>query len=475
MSIKIELENFKRIQDKIILKDLSFVNYLVGKNSSGKSSIINAVSFLKDPTNARRFFNEKSVNRLTHNLTSIELYWEIDNPNKVETKGNLQVNIIAIINNYENEKGANNITKIKTDSLIGVGNRRDLEKFNEFLIEMNHCTLTAKRYFDQSDPFNQDSGTLIFESEIGNIDPTMIADGMRVLYNLRNTLNHLLIERSKPGLEIILIEEPEINMHPDYQKLIPVIFNNIYNLLSNEKKLNTFFIVSTHSPFIIGKASTMDYQKVYPLEDGKLVNINFENFTWEKSTESSGFSGYQCVNIVNRMLGADITDIGYPENYVILEEYSLQIILDDLKHKSIIKNFQFVSFSGIENSIGMSEKINELEKLNTLIKCNPYYFDKYLIITDSTTNLNTKVQSRVEKLKRSINSRFIELKEHSLEDYYKNVDLDIFQRYHLEIAETNKNMHGLIKAKYAREIVEKINDKNSFQKLFKNELDILLK
>ena len=75
----------------------------------------------------------------------------------------------------------------------------------------------------------------------------------------------------------------------------------------------------------------------------------------------------------------------------------------------------------------------------------------------------------------SINKRFIELTQHSLEDYYANIDVEIAERYQSEIIETNKNMQGLIKAKYAREIVEKINDKSTFQQLFKNELDILLK
>ncbi len=63
------------------------------------------------------------------------------------------------------EKGANGLqANIKFDSMIGIGNADSLSKFNTFLEEIGHSILTAKKFMDQSDPFNQDNGRFIIET-----------------------------------------------------------------------------------------------------------------------------------------------------------------------------------------------------------------------------------------------------------------------------------------------------------------------
>ena len=122
----------------------------------------------------------------------------------------------------------------------------------------------------------------------------------------------------------------------------------------------------------------------------------------------------------------------------------------------------------------MSETIYEIEKLNTLIKCNPYYFDKYFIIVDNLAAIeDEKLKNRFEKIRANIKRRFIELKLHSLEDYYSNLDVQIEKDAKKEI-EKNKNDQGTIKARYAKIVSEKITDKYSFSKFFNSELDFLI-
>ncbi len=176
------------------------------------------------------------------------------------------------------------------------------------------------------------------------------------------------------------------------------------------------------------------------------------------------------------MLGADITDIGYPENYCILEEYSLQLILDDARNKGIIRNIQFVSASGVSKSLDLSETIYEIEKLNTLIKCNPYYFDKYYLVIDNTDDIkDDALKKRLGKIRGRLDKRFVELTLHSLEDYYSNLDGQLEKIAKEEIAKKpNPTEQGVCKANYATKIKDKIVDRDTFSKLFNGELDFLL-
>ncbi|HEX7870498.1 MAG TPA: hypothetical protein VF455_10350, partial [Chryseobacterium sp.] len=86
-----------------------------------------------------------------------------------------------------------------------------------------------------------------------------------------------------------------------------------------------------------------------------------------------------------------------------------------------------------------------------------------------------KEKERIEKIKSNIGTRFTELKEHSLEYYYKNIDIEIYKSAIEEIATAKGREKGIPKSKYANIILNKINTKEDFSKLFNNELNFLLK
>lgn len=379
LSMELKIKNVKRIKEEITLSEFAFVNYFVGENGSGKTSILNSISFLKGDSNSRHFFGPESVIQLKQNEKRQFLLWNNENPNKTEHKGDLEPNIYVLFSNVENARGQNGLRGIANmHARIGISDAKTLENFNSFLEEIGVGKLIAKKFIDQMDPFNQDNGRLIFENESGAIDPLFIADGFRVKHNLKSAINNWINQIDNPNLaNLFIIEEPENNLHPKLQKEIPTFLNDVYKSIDPKVRKNMFFFISTHSPFIISSSANYENQKVYPLENGTPLMINFQTLSWTPVHNSKGYSGSECAYVVSKMLGADITDIGYPENYCILEEHSLQIILDDARNKGIIKNIQFVSTSGVTKSLSLSEKINELEKLNTLIKCNPYYWDKY--------------------------------------------------------------------------------------------------
>lgn len=478
MKTELTIENFKRIRDNIKFTNFDYVNYFVGENSSGKTSVLDALSYLNDGGNSRHFFGTKSIVHFSVDNRNSFLFWNPENPNKTENKGDLPLGIHLMISNIEQEKGMNNLRgKSKINEQINISNAETLENFNIFLEETGNSRLIANKFIDQSDPFNQDNGMLFFENELGTINPMFIADGLRAKHNLKKYLTEWISKIDNPDqVNIFIIEEPENNLHPNFQKEIPTILDSIYQNIDPKIAENILFFISTHSPFLISTAAKFPNQKVYPLQNGKPVLFNLGNHTWEEVSISEGYNGSECSYVVSKMLGADISDIGYPENYGVLEEYSLQIILDYARNQGIIKNIQFVSASGVSKAADLSEIINELEKLNTLIKCNPYYFDKYIMVIDSLTNINdTPLKNRIQKIKKNLSDRFVELTLDSLEDYYANIDKELMQKAKLEIqnASTKADI-GKIKAIYAEKISKNINSQASFSKLFGGELDFLL-
>ncbi|TCN50007.1 hypothetical protein D0809_24060 [Flavobacterium circumlabens] len=472
MNISLKLKNFKKISSQIELKDFDRVNYFVGKNGSGKSSILNALSFLNDETNATHFFKIDSVVNLQINEKEHKLVWINTNPNHVEKRASLNIELYVFDDNG-NEKGANGIFRHKFN-YDSVG-KDQLNFINETANYLGFTPIKAERIIDNNDPWSDDVGKRVFKQDEVLLNLNFLSQGFKAFNDIRSiilnfTSNINTKQISNTDAIFVIIEEPENNLHPELQKKVPNYFDQILNEIPLEIRDKIFFFVSTHSPFLIGSSANYENQKVYLISDGSPMDLELK-----KTNISSGYNGIQCSWIVAQMLGSDITDFGYPENYCILEEYSLQLILEGLKSKKLIKNIQFVSASGAMRVVNFSETINEILNLNTLVKCNPYYFDKYQIIIDSLEEFAPKEKERIEKVKSNIGSRFIELKEHSLEDYYKNIDVEIYKNAIEEIATAKGREKGIPKSKYANQILNQINTKEEFSKLFNNELNFLLK
>ena len=68
---------------------------------------------------------------------------------------------------------------------------------------------------------------------------------------------------------IILIEEPEQQLNPRIQKLIPKFLKSLTDIYPDKQ-----FFVTTHSPFVISAATKFDDQKVYRIENWECLNPN---------------------------------------------------------------------------------------------------------------------------------------------------------------------------------------------------------
>lgn len=455
----------------MVLKDFAQVNYFVGENGSGKTSIIHAISHLNERSNQRVFFRSDSIVEFSIGNMKQNIIWDDNDPNKTSHTGDLAPNIFAIVH-HTNGLGANGIVPYETGKEIHIDNKNTLDEVNEFLSILGHSTLKAEKIINQEDAFDKDAGKLVFKENNSEINLHFLSDGVKFLYNLRkNILTDIRNRITSPGQNnrnnavFILIEEPEVNLHPKWQKQIPELLNKFISEIAEPLKSKIFFFVSTHSPFIIGAAANYNDQKVYLMDDGALLNLKHE-----RVSRSEGYTGDKCADVVGGMLGADVTDLGYPENYCILEENSMLYILNKAKEKGIIRNITFVSASGVDNTQNLA---NAIASLDTLIKCNPFYSDKYHLIIDKPKTPYGK-SSKIGKIKDRLGDRYIQLEKESLEDYYPNIDDDLYAKVKSDITDKPKEK-GIVKGEYANKISEKINSAEDFSKLFGNELDFLLK
>jgi hypothetical protein len=448
------------------LQDLARVNYIVGKNGSGKSSILNAASHLNDGSNAIRFLRKESMvdfkvgNKIRHLGFGANFQTGID-------QGDLN---LAIIQPPEanSEKGSNGVfspafpyANLTKDSLGFL---------NQTLHTLGISPIIREIVFTE-DPWDHNAGKLVFTHESKLILPEHISSGVKAMNDLRFLVTESM-KSVQPDVDAILVlmEEPENSLHPDLQKKIPAVLQNIIKGVEASVAEKIYFIISTHSPFIISGSTSFADHKVYLTGNhGQLWDLN-----QTQVGESPGYSGNECLTVVAQMLGGDATDLGYPENYVIVEEYSMQVILDHAKGKGLIKNIAFVSAAGASRAVSMSDTINAIENLNTMLKCNPLYLDKYCVIIDNTDSFQPGEKSKIEKMKKRLGERFYELKKPGLEEYYNDFDSEIYSACTEELNKANRGEKGNIKEKYAKLITEKILTKADFTRIFQGELDFLL-
>ena len=107
--------------------------------------------------------------------------------------------------------------------------------------------------------FSKDEKTLpIFENSAGEeFDINNLSSGEKQLF-----LRTLSIKMLEPNNSIILIDEPELSLHPKWQRRIIEVYRKIGE--------NNQIIVATHSPHILGSVSNENIFILYRNENGKI-------------------------------------------------------------------------------------------------------------------------------------------------------------------------------------------------------------
>ena len=107
--------------------------------------------------------------------------------------------------------------------------------------------------------FSKDEKTMpIFENSAGEeFDINDLSSGEKQLF-----LRTLSIKMLEPNNSIILIDEPELSLHPKWQQKIIEVYKKIGK--------NNQIIVATHSPHILGSVSNENIFILYRNENGKI-------------------------------------------------------------------------------------------------------------------------------------------------------------------------------------------------------------
>ena len=304
---KVHIKNIKGIKDL----ELSFkkddkildVIVLAGVNGSGKTTILEAI---KD------FFYNENVNydEPEKSNVNLEIFFE-----EFEKYSSYNLKRVKFLNTFHYEKSdhntssqnqtinnfeslakiiyvpaENNFEKVKTDTttllrisqFINIINSNVIKDIPSYIATRRNYLATIEEDLTMKEVtnkvlneingifnileldvklkgFSKDEKTMpIFENSAGEeFDINDLSSGEKQLF-----LRTLSIKMLEPNNSIILIDEPELSLHPKWQQRIIEVYKKIGE--------NNQIIVATHSPHILGSVSSENIFILFRNENGKI-------------------------------------------------------------------------------------------------------------------------------------------------------------------------------------------------------------
>lgn len=485
---KISIKNFKII-DSIKIVDVTKINYLIGENGSGKSSILELLSICLghrggDGKGLKEVINKAygTTNLFNNKIGSLEIDFDDYEPILFELKDKEDyINFISKISPSDRNVQCDyyNPATINPNVMVPI------TPFMETSIPeepyFSHIFYSGERNFDTENPKIK----LFFKEFIGvsqddilheNISHyKQLSTGYKSLLNLFLRIHIFIDHVGEADQKVFLIEEPEYGLHAKFQR----IFSKILDYFIYD---NIQFFISTHSSVIINEAKNYSKTKIWFLKSGNTLNLKKEI-----GKGHNGFSPNESVTLSAELMGIKNEDYGYPENFCLVEESSIIEFLKQIyKHRgTFLKNIFYIAVNG-ESKFQNYDKteLQKFESQDTLIKCNPFYYDSYLLIIDKYQNKSSdkKLIQYLEKRKAKMGAnRFIELSKNGIEDYYYNNE-SLFNLIKPEMENLTKlkgpklgKLKSLIAKKVGAFIINSSNPEEAFSSLFENELDVLIK
>ncbi len=443
----IEIQRFKRFERPFRLEGLGRINYLVGKNNVGKSSFLQAVllaclyrnrngsgfdnsSIPDNLATQREYYSHEDVSSPikvvfkdeTNQQTIIEGSWRQD-INRIEKtkKGEGKIpGALYIPCNIPMSKGQDRSTVTEIENEIkGIG-ILSVNRIASFVYHWERKEADGTWDKPQSSRFSafREMVNREFQIEIlrPELDDVNVFDfryleqkKKRSLYLLGSGAQNIIYLAAAlyymQNYDLILVDEPELHLHPALQKKLTDIF----------RLFDCQFIIATQSPFVISNLTADD--SVYILKDG-------EDTAYKKSSFVKA--------LVSLELGGEPGDVGAPDNFVLVEEESMRILLRKINDRFYPeKTIQFISCSGINQVPDKETAIANIVDHNLLLKCTPIYLSKYFIVTDKLTE-EIKTDPKILGIREKLKSRFIEIQTETLETAYPEKYLEAFKKKEAE-------------------------------------------
>jgi len=287
MKIKdIEIHNFKGL-GSVSLNNCGEINALVGKNNSGKSSILHAIDMTGlalSLNNWDRFQPKLAIKDLFAKVGDFAISLRYENNSEVELKATPRFG--PTFTSPVNESQKFKTVLILPDVGYGMLRRRHQTPLNiinyvegrnfteinsleilyaiKFYAQRNERGLhpedyeallsEIKRYFPEietveSDRTEQDIATLTYVENGNKLDILYSGSGLKHFLDV-------LLKTTLSGADIVLIDEPEMGLHPDLQRRF---IEYLYRLAMDK---GVQFFLATHSPVLLNYADFMKYYRI---------------------------------------------------------------------------------------------------------------------------------------------------------------------------------------------------------------------
>ncbi|MBU2511993.1 ATP-binding protein [bacterium] len=446
MISEISISRYKKIgRSPVELTNLSRVNYLVGENNAGKSSVLEAVllsslgpDMVKEqPASGgipdqfaqqkEYFHNELLDDPIEARFDDVLVSWNGESFVRSKAQGSIpkvlyipcSVNI-TIRDSLGNMAWASLQSTIQTTGILPVGNvaswiyhaeRKQLgtgwtsQESREFKL----LKRTVRKHFGISlaRPEVNDQNQIVFQYKEGAKLRNLYLLGSGA-QNVVYIVAALVYAKDYP---LILIDEPELHLHPGMQKELGRLLGKLATELDKQ------IIISTQSPFLV---SASDNNRIFIIERGKIV---------QDTTASTPVA-------ISMALGSHPRDIGAPHNFVILEEASMQDFLENVNKRFYKKNLVFIAAVGYNDVPNKEEVYRKIINHDVILKCTPFYSDEYFVVVDRQIPLRDK---NIKAIKGRLGSkRFLMLSKGNLERKYPGTYVTSFSRNKLQGGDVGK-------------------------------------
>ena len=243
---EIEKEMQKDIEYVDCLRNIKYYNqdYKEGGNQNINSKIISQ-SFEKLKIFPKIIYVPTEINFQKMNAASTTLIQEYKFINIVDT------NLIKDIPSYIATKIISEMLKNKNEK-VGDIQKKVFDEINEIFETLG---IEVK-----IEDISQDGRNIpIFTNSSGDkFDINELSSGEKQLF-----LRTLAIKMLNPENSIILIDEPELSLHPKWQQRIVVVYRKIGK--------NNQIIIATHSPHVLGSVKKENIMLLDKTNDGKII------------------------------------------------------------------------------------------------------------------------------------------------------------------------------------------------------------
>lgn len=279
----IQTQNYKKIgKNGIRLDELVGVNYFVGENSSGKTSLLRYIFE----------FNRAESLWVTDGITDLDHLQEFD------------------LKKTAFKPTRNLVKQLFLDSIVNY-NYLSLDLLAFSILEAKKgykWKILDEGLYKEALKIGQERGVVSNKLQVADNGAVREMDGEELNSGAQKIINLIyavLWAYKMRGCVYFMFDNPDNNLHPSWQKHLPGIFE----FLSSELAIQIF--VATHSPFIVsaagllGEAADKPTQKVYFMVNGSIASKRGV----PSAKGNKGYWGTRVADISSKMLGVGLIDL----------------------------------------------------------------------------------------------------------------------------------------------------------------------